>query len=42
VIVGKKRRREKEVAHVAKPQKAQQWRRLAHPIQEKVQEYCEK
>jgi len=40
IEVKKKKRREKEAAHVARPQKAQQERRLACPIWEKVQEYC--
>jgi len=36
IEIGKKRRRKKEVAHVARPQKIQQQRRLACPIQKKV------
>jgi len=36
IEVERKKRREKEVAHVARPQKAQQKRRLACPIWEKA------
>ena len=42
IEVEKKKRREKEVVHVARPQKVQQKRRSVHSIQKKVQEYCEK
>jgi len=39
IEVKKKKRREKEAVHVARPQKAQQERRLACPIWEKVHSY---
>ena len=40
IEVKKKKRRKKKAVYVARLQKAQQERRLAHPIWEKVQEYC--
>jgi len=40
IKVERKRRREEEVAHVARPQKAQQKGRQVHPNWEKAQEYC--
>jgi len=42
IKVERKKRREEEVAHVAKPQKAQQEKKLACPMWEKAQEYCGK
>ena len=42
IEVKKKKKKEEEVVHVARLQKAQQQGRLVYPIQEKVQEYCEK
>ena len=42
IEVEKKKRREKEVVHVARPQKVQQKRRPVHSTQKKVQEYCKK
>ena len=41
IEVEKKKRREEEVAHVARLQKVQQKRRLVCPVWEKAQEYCE-
>jgi len=41
IEVEKKKKREKEMVHVARPQKAQQERRPVYPIWEKTQEYCE-
>ena len=40
IKVEKKKRREEEAAHMARPQKAQQERRPVYPIQKKAQEYC--
>ena len=40
IEVKKKKRKEKKMAYVARPQKVQQERRLACSIWEKVQEYC--
>jgi len=37
----KEKRRKEEVVHMAQPQKAQQERRLAYPVWENTQEYCE-
>ena len=40
IEVEKKKRKEEEVVYIARPQKAQQKRRLVYSVWKKIQKYC--